>query len=83
MLAKRGGDRGSRDERNGGFQFEKEGGSFRVALGSSQILVPEQTLVITGLVLLGLGAIIGERGFGKHAPGTLGVHGSAWQHGTW
>jgi len=43
-----------------GFNFERTAGAYRVSLNGNQLLIPEQTVMLSGLALLGLGAIIGN-----------------------
>ena len=45
-----------------GFNFERTPGAYRVSLNGNQLLIPEQTVMLSGLALLGLGAIIGKTG---------------------
>ena len=49
-----------------GFNFERTAGAYRVSLNGNQLLIPEQTVMLSGLALLGLGAIIGKPGYTRH-----------------
>ena len=46
-------------EINRGLNIEKEKGAWRLSLGESQLLIPESAVLMTGLALLGIGAILG------------------------
>ncbi len=53
------------DDDRRGFRFEMEEGEgkgkgFRVTVNEMQFSLPEQTLLLSGLVLVGVAAIIGE-----------------------
>lgn len=55
-MAKR--NRGRESELSG-FRFEREPTRFRISYNESQIVVPESAAFVSGLALLGLGALIG------------------------
>ncbi|KAG1680189.1 hypothetical protein FOA52_000302 [Chlamydomonas sp. UWO 241] len=56
--------RGNKNDRrsdgsSSGFGVNKQDGSWRVSYGESKVVIPENTVVLGGLALLGLGAVIG------------------------
>ena len=54
-------DGGPKESRKG-LNLEKEAGAWRLSLpNDAQVVIPESTVLMAGLALLGFGAVLGER----------------------
>ena len=48
-----------KDGKGKGLNLEKEAGAWRLSMNDTQIVIPESTVLMAGLALLGFGAVLG------------------------